>query len=243
MQKALLSIGAFAAFSATLLAQNPSTSFAPGRIMIPGSNLATSQPGARRFHTDLRIMALPTTGQKQAAGSPPYSGYLYETPASIACIYNEYQRPRQGCNPNIVTANPVGGSGAIALVDAYDDPTAEADLQAFSQQFGLPSANFSTIYAAGTKPSQDPTGGWEIEESLDIEWAHAMAPNAQIILVEAASNYDSDLLPAVQLAAQLVAAAGGGEVSMSWGGGEFSDETLLEGLFSTPGVVFFRLNW
>ena len=140
-----------------------------------------------------------------------------------------------------MTQNPSGGGGAIAIVDAYDNPTALADLQAFSAQFGLPltSNQFQVVYAGGTQPAQDPSGGWEIEESLDVQWAHAMAPNAQIFLVEAASNYDSDLYLAVQLASQLVAAAGGGEVSMSWGEGEFSDELSLDAYFTTPGVVYF----
>jgi len=123
-------------------------------------------------------------------------------------------------------------------VDAFDDPNAATDLAKFSAQFGLPAANFSKVFASGTKPPQDPTGGWELEESLDIEWAHAMAPSARIILVEAASN-SLTLLAAETKAATLVAAAGGGEVSNSWGGGEFSGETSLDSHFIESGVVFF----
>jgi subtilase family serine protease len=59
--------------------------------------------------------------------------------------------------------------------------------------------------------------GWALEESLDIEWTHAMAPNAKIFLVEATTNSNADLLKAVAKVNALVAAAGGGEVSMSWG--------------------------
>ena len=62
---------------------------------------------------------------------------------------------------------------------------------------------------------------WNIEAALDIEWAHAMAPNAKIYLVEAASNSYADLLNAVSVANSLLKSAGGGEVSMSWGGSEF----------------------
>jgi kumamolisin len=143
------------------------------------------------------------------------------------------------CNPNVVTLNPTGGSKTIAIVDAYDDPNAASDLAAFSAQFGLPPANFQVVYASGTKPPQDITGGWEGEESLDIEWSHAMAPNANIILVEAASNVNADLYAAVKVASQLVAAAGGGEVSMSWGGAEFKTERLYDLYFQTPNVVYF----
>jgi subtilase family serine protease len=82
-----------------------------------------------------------------------------------------------------VTKNPTGGSKAIAIVDAYDDPKALNDLKVFSAQFGVPfnQNDFTVVYAnaSGTRPPLDPTGSWELEESLDIEWAHAMAPNAQ----------------------------------------------------------------
>jgi subtilase family serine protease len=94
-------------------------------------------------------------------------------------------------------------------VDAFDDANAATDLAIFSSQFGLPAANFTKVFASGVKPPQDPTGGWELEASLDIEWAHAMAPSARIILVEAASNSLSNLLAAETVAANLVAAAGG----------------------------------
>jgi kumamolisin len=84
----------------------------------------------------------------------------------------------------------------------------------------------------------DPSGGWELEESLDIEWAHAMAPKAKIFLVEANSNSFEDLFSAVIVAANIVASNGGGEVSMSFGGGEFTQETLFDAIFTTPGVVY-----
>jgi subtilase family serine protease len=77
-----------------------------------------------------------------------------------------------------------------------------------------------------------------------------MAPNAKIYLVEAASNSFSDLLQAVSVANSLVSSAGGGEVSMSWGGSEFSGETSYDSYFTKPGVVYFAssgdspgVNW
>ncbi|MGA8231527.1 MAG: hypothetical protein WB795_08605, partial [Candidatus Acidiferrales bacterium] len=139
-----------------------------------------------------------------------------------------------GCNPNNTTENPTGGGNAIAVVDAYDYPTAASDLSTFSAQFGLPAANFTVVYASGTRPSPDPTGGWELEEALDIEWSHAIAPKAKIFLVEAASNSNTDLLTGVAVASKLVAENGGGEVSMSWGEGEFSGETAYDNNFTKP---------
>jgi kumamolisin len=87
------------------------------------------------------------------------------------------------------------------------------------------------------QPGYDP--GWESEETLNIEWAHAMAPVAGIYLVEATSDALADLLTAVAIANRCVAANGGGEVSMSWGLDEFSEETALDGFFTQPGVVYF----
>jgi kumamolisin len=215
------------------------------RVIVPESSVERVEDRGIRSHTHVLILQ-PPAGTMPAAGFRPFvgtpsPGTFYETPASIGCLYKLTKLVR-GCNPNTVTANPTGGFGAIAIVDAYDDPTAASDLVAFSTQFGLPvptSKTFSVVYASGTKPAQDSTGGWELEESLDIEWAHAMAPNAEIILVEAKSNNNSDLFAAVTKAAALVNAAGGGEVSMSWGGIEDPGETSADALFVESGVVFF----
>ena len=72
---------------------------------------------------------------------------------------------------------------------------------------------------------------WEVEEALDVEWAHAMAPMANIILVEADHPYN--LYVATQEAATLAPI-----VSMSWGGGEFTDETTVDPIFAVPNVTF-----
>jgi subtilase family serine protease len=152
-----------------------------------------------------------------------------------------------GCIPDELIAHASGGSKAIALVDAYHYPYAKDDLTAFSTQFGLPlpgttsSATtfpFQVVYASGSVPPTDPYG-WEVEAALDLQWAHAMAPNAKLILVEAASNSFTDLNAAVTMASKLVAAAGGGEVSMSYGAYEFSAETAFESLYKTAKVVYF----
>src|SRR4029453_7372103 len=125
-----------------------------------------------------------------------------------------------------------GGTHAIAIVDAFDYPTAENDLNVFSSQFGLPpctTANgcFQKVYASGTKPRKN--CGWAQEAALDIEWAHAMAPSAKIILVEAASNSFADLFQAVSVANSL---PGVQQVLMSWGGSEFSLESTYDSYFS-----------
>jgi subtilase family serine protease len=212
------------------------------RVGVPKSSEELPADAGLRAHTHLLVLG---PGFAKAAGKaspgqvgPPFSGYAYETPASFACLYQLVSREGQACNPNVVTQNPTGGSRVIAIVDAYDDPNAASDLANFSAQFGLPPADFSVKYEGGVPPTLDPTGGWELEESLDIEWAHAMAPNARIILVEANSNSFSDLLTSELIAGHLVSEAGGGEVSNSWGGSEFASETSLDFVFTVPGVVY-----
>ena len=226
------------------LAQRASTR---GKMISPQSNTEHRQDIGVRAHTNVELMMPTGSGPSTLtsalgvapASTTPAPGFVAETPASLGCVYFLVSTRVSGCNPLTATLNPSGGSKVIAIVDAFDDPNAASDLATFSAQFGLPAANFSKVFASGVKPAQDPTGGWELEASLDIEWAHAMAPSAKIILVEAATNSLSSLLAAESVAANLVAAAGGGEVSNSWGGGEFAGETGLDSSFIKSGVVFF----
>jgi kumamolisin len=230
-------------FASPTLAQNSSGSAV---VITPSSSVEHPEDLGVRAHTHI-LLVIPRGGLPSASAAglqpqeaPPYPGYFFETPASLACVYQLVKTAVPGCNPNTTVVNPTGGAGAHAVVDAYDYPNAADDLNTFSIQFGLPPANFTVVYATGaTRPPQDPTGGWELEEALDIEWSHAMSPNAKIFLVEAASNNDSDLLTAVQLASKLVASNGGGEVSMSWGGSEFQGEQAYDQLFAVPKVVYF----
>jgi len=220
----------------------------PGTVVIPASSQIKAEDLGKRAHTNVRYIVPATT---QPLEAPPLSGFAYETPASLACIYQVgVAQYNSYCNPAQTVNTPLGGSQSIAIVDAYDDPEAAADLAYFSAQFGIPfnPAKFHVVWAAGYQPAVDPTGGWEIEESLDIEYAHAMAPNATLYLVEAASNNDGDLYTAVNVASNLVicgktsgcptGSTGKGEVSMSWGEAEFSGETEYDLYMQTPNVVY-----
>lgn len=226
------------------LSLSPSA-LAQGHAMTPKSSLPQppNAQGQMMARTHLRIFV--PSAEKMNFGKavqpselPPFPGFLFETPASLGCVYRLVPNPVHGCNPNVTTENPSGGSRAIALVDAFDDPTAVSDLAAFSAQFGLAPPDLTVVYSAGTEPGLDPTGGWELEEALDTQWSHAMAPGAKLFLVEAPTNSLDNLFNAVIVASNLVAAAGGGEVSMSWGTGEATEETLFDFLFTTPGVVY-----
>lgn len=205
-----------------------------GKVLVPNSSIEKPTDIGRFAHTNIQVF-LPNELRNEQTLGPPYAGYAYETPASLACVYG-LVTTITGCNPNQANRLPLGGARMIALVDAYDAPNAASDLAKFSTQFGLPPASFQVVYASGVKPPYDM--GWEFEESLDVQWAHAMAPEAKIVLVEAASNSFSDLMAAEDVAAKMVNAAGGGEVSNSWGGGEFSGETAYDSHFVKAGVVF-----
>ncbi|MGI0087311.1 MAG: fibronectin type III domain-containing protein [Nitrosotalea sp.] len=130
------------------------------------------------------------------------------------------------------------GSGqTIAIVDAYDDPNIESDLAAFDSQYGLPACTTANGCFTKDTPQGLPRGntGWALEESLDVEWAHTVAPGAKIILVEAPNSYLSSLFSAIDYAASQPNVH---QVSMSWGGSEFSGENAYDYHFNVPGVSF-----
>lgn len=126
-----------------------------------------------------------------------------------------------------------GAGQTIAIVDAYGSSTIQNDLNIFSDTFGLPRTTVKILYPGGQPRKSD--SGWALETSLDVEWAHAIAPNATILLVVAKSARFGDLLNAVDAAV----VAGAKQVSMSWGGGEFSSETSYDSYFKAAGVTFF----
>jgi len=206
-----------------------------GTVVVPASSIAHPGDAGHRAHTNFEIFI---SDAWHNFGVPPPNA---ETPASLACVYG-LVKPVTGCPISGTHTNPSGGSGVIAIVDAYDNPNAETDLSQYSKQFGLPDCSkangcFQQVYATGQQPTNDP-GGWSLEEALDIEMAHAMAPQAKIVLVEAASNENSDLYFAEDVASQIVANAGGGQITNSWGEDEYQGETDDDVHFKTSSVVY-----
>lgn len=192
-----------------------------GKVLVPSTSI--EQPGDRghKAHTNHRILLEPAGGLGPAGGM---------TPAQLRSFYG---------------MPATGGHDLIAIVDAYHYPSALADFNVFSSQFGLPLENssnplattntvFRVVYATGTQPKTN--AGWAQEAALDIQWAHAMAPAAKIVLVEAASASFADLYKAVDVAAKL---PGVTHVSLSWGAGETSGETAYESHFNLGGPLFF----
>ncbi len=166
--------------------------------------------------------------------APGTTGY---TPNQISKAYGFDQ-----ITFNNGTVKGDGTGQTIAIVSAYDDPNILDDLNAFNLQFSLPTASLSVLNQTGgyVLPEADPTGSWATEDALDVEWAHAMAPRANIVLVEANSDNISDLLAAARTAADMPSVS---VVSMSWGNAEFPNEINYDSYFTTPaghtgGVTF-----
>jgi subtilase family serine protease len=166
------------------------------------------------------------------AGSATPGGY---TPAQIANAYGL----------NDVSLN--GAGETIAIVDAYDDPdlvdsTApnfdSSELHQFDVEFGLPDPpSFTKVGQTGGAPptATDSSGEWEGEEALDVEWAHATAPGANIILVEADSSSNEGLFGAAQWAGSV---SGASVVSMSWGAYQLPGDSEYDSDFLDAGVTF-----
>jgi subtilase family serine protease len=130
--------------------------------------------------------------------------------------------------------NSQGAGQVIAIVDSNDNPNAEADLNVFSAMYGLPACTtangcFKKVYAGGTAPAGSTQ--WGLEMSLDVQWAHAIAPQAKIVLVEATdSSYG--LYNAINVAIQNKATV----ISCSWGGVEYNGEASLDYIFANSKV-------
>lgn len=130
------------------------------------------------------------------------------------------------------------GSGiTIAIVDAYNDPNIKADLATFDAKYFPGQTASLTVENQNGSTSSLPASNasWSLEISLDVEWAHAAAPGAKIILVEANSANTSDLMAAVKTAASQASV-----VSMSWGGSEMYNESMYDTTtyFNHPNVTF-----
>ena len=176
--------------------------------------------------------------------SPLANIQMAESPQSLGCLYVA-SPASAGCIPNYSAGSggpTAAGYGAIALVDAFDNPNAASDLAVFDSYWGLLPANFVKVYANGNGSCSTPPAdaGWSVESSMDIEYAHVFAPNAAIILVEACSNSWADLLYAEQVAFNYIVSnyPAGGQVSNSWQGGEFAGQIADDALFAD-----FTYNW
>lgn len=134
--------------------------------------------------------------------------FACQDPASIHKAYDI---------PSTVAGAPAGSGQTIVIVDAFGSPTVASDLAAFDSAFNVPAPpSFQVIYPQG-KPTWQGTDnqlGWAQETSLDVQWAHAVAPGANIVLDVAVTNYGNALNNAVNYAVQNKL---GNVISMSYG--------------------------
>ena len=236
---------------------------------LPQGLSMTSTP---RRSTSSHIVA-PTSDQANKSETSRFTELLQQvSPALVASgdleAYTNYRivRPNvdvqhynvsspSGTRPatirSVYKTGDTGGSGVIAIVDAYHYPNAASDIAKFSSTFNLPqlSACPDTNPFSGASPclriESNPNSpidcGWNGESALDLEWAHAVAPNASILFIEAASSRNADLYASVAKARDEI---GGfhGELSMSWGtSGEAIQTAAFESTF-TDGVLYFAAS-
>jgi hypothetical protein len=152
------------------------------------------------------------------------------TPAQIRTAY-----AMNGISFGGVTGDGTGQT--IAIIDAFNDPNIQADLRTFDATFGIPDTTLTVESQTGSTtslPRTDPAGrgnSWAVETSLDVEWAHAVAPGAKILLIESNSDSDSDLNVAVATAR---ATAEVSVVNMSFGSAEESSDPSDNSDYTTP---------
>jgi hypothetical protein len=181
-----------------------------------------------------------TTAGRRASQASPTEGDFGLRPSDL---HHAYRLPTEASAPQ-----------TIAVVDAYDDPHAEADLRVYSETFGLPACTtangcFKKVNQRGeTTHLPEAEEGWAVEISLDIEVAHAVCQSCHILLVEATTAGYEDLAAAELTAGRL----GADEISNSWGGPEEGELTEQESAtaLNQPGVVITAsagdsgyLNW
>jgi hypothetical protein len=174
------------------------------------------------------------------------------SPAVVAAQVSPSQM-RHAYGLDAISINGITGDGSgqtIAIIDAFKDPTLASDLATFDADFGLAAppnlvqirANGSLITTSNQPPvdNVDPVGNsWAVETSLDVEWAHVIAPKANILVVLADDSGNS-LYNSVTTGATYNGTAGVAKasvVSMSWGGSDLGG--TADSLFNVAGVTFF----
>lgn len=183
------------------------------------------------------------------------------TPAQIRAAYGLPTLPSPGVTPTLAQAASMGAGQTIYIVNAMHNPNVVAELNAFNTKFGLPGCTvqaiapttalplapankssgcvLSVVYSSpsGTMTSAAPPydAGWATEIALDVQWAHAIAPMARIVLIEASDASISSMSNAIKLANLM----GPGVVSMSFGANEGSWSASLESVFSASNMTYF----
>ena len=166
-------------------------------IDVPANAGALADPAALQFQ---HIVYDPVTHAPLPAtvGLPGVAPNI--TPMSSSPVGMTPAQIRTAYGISSISIGSITGNGAgqtIAIIDAYNDPNIVSDLHQFDLQFGLndpPSFKVLNETGGTRPPTASGSSGWSLEEALDVEWAHAVAPQANLILFEAKSAYDQDLI-------------------------------------------------
>jgi subtilase family serine protease len=161
-----------------LLAVLAATGLATTGVAVPVGGAVIS-PDLVKLH--------PIANHVGAASAAPLTTAQCEAQFQIAC-YAPAQLQRAYDLPALFATGTEGQGQTIAIVDSFGSPTIQHDLNVFDRTYGLPAPKLTVIQPAGAVPPYDPNDGnrvgWAGETNLDVEWAHAMAPKANILLVE-----------------------------------------------------------
>ncbi len=223
----LVLLGAtFLSGGAGLGAQGPAAPPAAARPHAPVCP-GPAAPGTARCHAHLLLQP---TGHPVVAATP--QGYGPVDLASAYGLASGLPAPPAGC------AAPTDYTGCprVAVVDAYDNPTAESDLAVYRSTFGLPPCTsqngcFRKVDQQGGTRYPRADQGWALESALDVQMVSAVCPYCRLLLVEARDNSWRNLTAAVQYAKQQGVQA----LSNSYGAPEWSGEGSLEATYQYGG--------
>ncbi|HEY6482955.1 MAG TPA: S53 family peptidase [Steroidobacteraceae bacterium] len=186
---------------------------APGRSESPGLHL-----GMRPY---VRIGSqVKPTGLRPGGVGPQYGLFSCQYGQSVATCYDPYEM-RHAYGVDALIGGGYDGVGqTIVIVDAFQNPNIQAQLSDFDAYYGLPDLHVSIVHPLGLTafvPGNPTMTGWAEEISLDVEWAHAIAPGAQIVLLLAPDDSDASLVGVLQYAVEHNL---GDVISMSFGENE-----------------------
>lgn len=192
----------------------------------PATSVATYNRLGRLDDSAASVVVRPLSGLDVAPLRHQRFEKIY-TPAEVARAYG-FDR------------TPLTGRGqTIAIPTAYHSPDLREDLRVFDRAFNLPSINLEVVNQRGGPPGGAVSEGWSVETALDVQWAHAVAPEAKILVVEADSARWGDMLQAVDYARRRSEVS---VISMSWGSEEFPGELRFDSVLTTPrghrGITF-----
>lgn len=243
---------------------NASATTSPKRHAVPQEfqalstrRLTPAQLGEAHTKVAQGISLTPQDGSVLPRAS---AGVVTYSVAQVRAAYGFSALPAVGAKPTGPQAAALGAGQTVYIVNAMHNPNVAAELAAFNQKFGLPTCTSKVVApgtalplaaasastgcelwvayssAAGaitaTPPAYD--AGWATEIALDVQWAHAIAPLARIVLIEAADASVNSLLAAIRLANTM----GPGVVSMSFGAQEGSWTASVDSAFSAAGMTY-----